>query len=202
MSKPPKRLQKGFTIIELMVATTVFSLILMVCLASFIQVSRMFYKGYNMARTQEATRMVAESIADDIRFAQLPPTVPAPDYFCVGLHRYKFDFGNHMGDAPWDLATNYGIVRENIVGGCPSPTIAGSGSAEEEMLTEGMQLNRFNVSCANKRCLVDIHVVFYGVETDVFTPSATDSNAQCTGSLSGSQYCATATFTNTILQSL
>jgi prepilin-type N-terminal cleavage/methylation domain-containing protein len=104
--------KNGFTIIELLVATVVFSLILIVATAAIIQVGRMYYRGITYARTQEVVRNTTEEIAQAIQFSTQPIKVPnypsgvvnygpiidvnlngaGEDtfYFCVGPKRYSF----------------------------------------------------------------------------------------------------------------
>jgi prepilin-type N-terminal cleavage/methylation domain-containing protein len=111
LGSPPDKdkRQKGFTIIELLVATLVFSIVLIVVLSAFVQTSRLFYKGVNMDNTQESTRTITQDIADDIKFSQSAPTSflieysspTSPSYssvthsgrFCIGLHRYSYQLG-------------------------------------------------------------------------------------------------------------
>src|SRR6266498_3833396 len=68
--KGKRRIDNGFTIIELMVATTIFSIVLMVILASFLQIGRMFYKGISINNTNEATRTLVDDITSDIKLSQ------------------------------------------------------------------------------------------------------------------------------------
>lgn len=206
---------KGFTIIELLVATVVFSVVLVGILAAFIQVSRMFYKGVNMANTQTAARVITQDIENDITFASsTPPDVSAnggtaSGSFCVGAHRYAYYLGVPVGTA---LS---GVYRETMVNGCPPLTGAGgqavaTGTADQ-LLSNGMQLNQLSLSCSVGRCRVGVHVIFYGATPDGLFGTANYSavypsnpwlapDAECTGSLTSSQYCATATFNRTILQ--
>jgi prepilin-type N-terminal cleavage/methylation domain-containing protein len=84
---------KGFTIIELLVATSIFSLVLLVILASFLQIGRMFYKGVSVSNTNESARSLLDSITRDVRFGQSPTGVKnegGKSYFCAGSHRYTF----------------------------------------------------------------------------------------------------------------
>jgi prepilin-type N-terminal cleavage/methylation domain-containing protein len=194
------RKQAGFTIIELLIATSVFSFVLMIFLASFIKIGDMFYKGVNMANTQEAARSVLDNISNDVRFSKGAPHYVAPDatgvgYFCVGLHRYKFMLGKQVGDP----GTPFGLLRENISGGggCPSPSTL-AGSSPTELLNNRMQLNRMNLSCTTSVCSVSILIVFYGSDSSVLVPNATDPNATCSGGLSTSQFCATADYTSSV----
>lgn len=206
MAKKP-----GFTLIELMIATLIFSLVLVVLLAAFLQIGRLFYKGISMSHTQESTRSALQDISDDITLAKDAPIQPAgKDYFCVGLHRYKYVYKYQLGDDYDALANKYGIIREDVAAGCPDPATPGSGSNAQELLDNGMQLNDLTINCSNGVCRIHLHVIFYGADKDVFA-SPKDSgltgdaarnapDAECTGSLQGSQYCATADFTSTVLQ--
>src|SRR5581483_325395 len=112
----PTRDSRGFTIIELLIATLVFSVVLVVILAAFVQISRLFYKGVMMSRTQEDTRNVVQSIASDLQFSQTSSNItaasaPSSGFFCVGLHRYKYRIGYQLGSS---ASNDYGIYRENV----------------------------------------------------------------------------------------
>jgi prepilin-type N-terminal cleavage/methylation domain-containing protein len=205
---------RGFTIIELLIATVVFSVVLLVFLAAFLQISRLFYKGVSMNNTQESARNVVQDISDDLKFSNNTPST-GPGYLCIGLHRYKYNLGYQLGSASGP--GNYGILREDVSVACPAPSVPGSGSKPKEILDNGMQLNALSVNCnsAIGRCLINIHLVFYGGASDVFTSSehpgnttadhiaaSKDPDALCTGDINSSQYCAVADYNSTVIQGL
>lgn len=68
MKEQKRSNQKGFTIIELMIATTIFSLVLMICLAAIMNITRTYYQGTLQARTQNRVREIVDEIADEIRY--------------------------------------------------------------------------------------------------------------------------------------
>lgn len=198
-----KRSLGGFTVIELLVATTVFSIVLIVFLSAFLRISQLFYKGVNMARTQEAARGVMQSISDDIQFFQQTPTIGA-NYFCVGIHRYVVNPGVQVGSGPGQR----GITREVIGSGCPSPAVVAVNSDNAtELLDVGMQANNLALVCLNGQCTITIKIVFYGADNSVLvspsgaSPAYQAADARCSGPPSSSQYCATADYKATILQS-
>src|SRR3989338_4615433 len=86
----------GFTIIELMIATTVFSLVLLLCTFGLLQVARVYYKGVTGAKVQEALRNVTDNITRVIQFSGgsvVPPpantTGGTPFVFCIDDQRYS-----------------------------------------------------------------------------------------------------------------
>jgi prepilin-type N-terminal cleavage/methylation domain-containing protein len=198
----------GFTIIELMIATIIFSLVLVVLLASFLQIGRMFYKGVSISTTNEATRTLVEDIVDDLHFSQSPvvcdPVTNCPGvkkYFCIGSHRYTYILGTKTKDTditnPKSNTMTAGMVRDTIPG-CPVPSIVGTDP--KQLLGLNMQLNNMEFIPAANGVFVHAHVVFYGIDNSVFvskipgldTPAEalTAHDAYCEGSLFSTQLCA------------
>ena len=205
MAKPQKA--SGFTIIELLVASAVFSVVLVIVMATFIQVSRIFYKGVNMSNTQDDTRNALTSIASDIQFASnTPATVDSGSggsgTFCVGTHLYAYYTDHQVGSS-----NPAGIYREDgNTSVCPPSFDI---TKAEQMLGNGMQLNYLHIDCDGTICHLNTHVIFYGGTPDGLFASASnpgsstpwnEADADCTGALTSSQYCATADFKRTVLQ--
>lgn len=99
--------QHGFTIVELMFATAVFAVILLLCLSALIQLGRLYYKGVTTSQTQEAARNIIDEISQGIQLtgADISPpsfvggpniapgskaTDNATGYFCLGDTRYSY----------------------------------------------------------------------------------------------------------------
>ena len=213
-SKTSSRAQKGFTVIELLIATAVFSVVLIIFLTALLRISELFYKGVNISDTQEATRNALQDITDDLQFSNQAPDI-GTDYFCIGNHRYAFNKGVQVGSG---LPNDYGIVRE-VISNCkpltgPNSQPVNLGSAEK-LLDPGMQVNDLTVKPINGAVSVSILVVYYGSNKGVFqsnTPGVINNpndplynayqatDAQCTGLPSSSQFCATAQYNSTVLQ--
>jgi prepilin-type N-terminal cleavage/methylation domain-containing protein len=206
-----RRRQHGFTIVELLIATAVFSVVLLVFLTALVRISELFYKGVSMSNTQEAARNVIQDISDDLQFYNRKPVIGS-NYFCVGIHRYSYNIAVKVG-----VGGNHGITRETITGACPSPATQPVNYATgEELLDPGMQLNQFSLTpCPNSLCQVHLHLVFYGDDNRVFfssTPGYVNDihsasynadkapDAVCTGDDSSSQFCSVADYDSTILQ--
>jgi prepilin-type N-terminal cleavage/methylation domain-containing protein len=197
-----KKTERGFTIVELLIATTVFSLVLIVFLTAIIRISELFYKGVTMSNTQEAARNIVQDISDDIQFYQQQPVIGA-NYFCVGAHSYTYSLYTKV-----DRSTSHGIIREVINGGCPSPTTQPVDyNKGEELVDTGMQLNKLTLSnCANGLCTISIHLIYYGADSSVLispsgsSPAAQAPDATCAGPASSSEFCAVADYQSTVLQ--
>ena len=192
-----------------MIATTAFTVLLAIIMTSFLQIGRMYIKGVNLSLVQEDSRNITDSISNDIRFSGNPPTlahIPTglggdnSGYFCVGNHRYRVNLYQQVTDTS---DTTKGVVRENVGPSCPQPGSPGDNPTDSvQMLNNGMQLNQLTLKCAATNiCTIGINVVFYGSDPTVLSPSATNPNAKCIGSLAGSQFCANTSYTTTVLQS-
>lgn len=201
--------QTGFTLIELMIATTIFSIVLTVILASFLQIGRMFYKGVSTNNTNESTRTLVDDISNDVRLADGATdavrigTVGDKYYFCIGTHRYTYVLKqpvtatNITNLNPQSMSA--GVVRDTPAS-CDATTAAGSD--KQQLLGPNMQLNALEFKCAATGCTIHAHVIYYGADKTVFAspnhPSYTpaqainEPDARCSGNLLSTQFCSMA----------
>jgi prepilin-type N-terminal cleavage/methylation domain-containing protein len=208
---------QGFTLIELMIATIIFSMVLLVMLAGFLQVSRMFYKGVTISSTNEAARTLVDSIINDYRFTQSAVPIASSGskrYFCIGSHRYTYITAGNAGVgakvdsgdlvAPTSNSMKAGIVVDTV-STCNAPNNIGTNA--RQLIGLNMQLNDFNFIPANNGVFVHARVVFYGVDNQVFTSVANpnnpdlallDADAHCEGDLLNTSFCAMADFRSTV----
>lgn len=114
--------QKGFTIVELLVSTVIFSLILLGAMAALVQIGRLYYKGVTTSVTQEKARSTISEISQSIQFSSQDVTPPnvvltgpqipiveadlgadADDvtaFFCIGPRRYTYAIDRKMSLNP------------------------------------------------------------------------------------------------------
>lgn len=218
--------QSGFTIVELLVALTVFSLVLLLCLVALIQIGRMFYKGISLSRTQEVARSIATDINNDLVLSKGIVEVGSDagsnlSWYCISGHRYTYELGKKLG-----TDATAGVRRDSLVNNSAcSPVVSGSvnlganvfSDQTKEYLGEGMRVNVFDIqNCASGLCTVQVRVLFG--EDDLFSsgsvplpgnPTAADyaltsaqADARCTGSISSSQFCATADVSTSVFKRL
>lgn len=101
--------QKGFTLVELLIATTVFSIILLAASAALVQVGRLYYKGVIASRVQNTARTVMDDISRSVQFSDgsytpvpndpdAPSSTPPIQAYCVGNVRYTYVLGMQVNN--------------------------------------------------------------------------------------------------------
>jgi prepilin-type N-terminal cleavage/methylation domain-containing protein len=152
-NNPSAASAKGFTIVELMIASAVFSTVLLVALTGFLQIGRLFYKGVSETQTQDTTRQVVSDISSNLKATSSTVAIPQTfagagqpySYFCAGAYRYTY--GTYMTGAdsghttqfvsslasiydPSAANVNMGLVKDRVgSGNCPQPCANGSTNA-------------------------------------------------------------------------
>lgn len=125
---------KGFTLIELMIASVVFATLLLFSTAIIIQIGRLYQKGLTTTRTQESVRRITDEISGAIQFSGdtirtsgvAPIKVGANTGFeadayaiCTGSVRYSYAIGAQVSDAAdagkYDrLATSKNLIKHGL----------------------------------------------------------------------------------------
>lgn len=198
--------QRGFTLVELLVATTVFSLILLVATTGIVQLGRLYYRGITDSKTQEVTRAVFEDISRSVQFAKgQRRDVPAAllpagvTQFCIGDTRYSYSINEKVTSS-----SSTGLRATRI-----SPTDNCLGAvAGQQMLDQNMRLLDLRVAPIGSSSGYDVLVkVAYGdndllnlYQDDGSTRTAVSIDAgQCKSGTAGSSFCAVAQL-NTIIK--
>lgn len=196
----------GFTIIELMIATMIFSVVLLLCTTGLLQIGRMYYKGVTNSKTQETARAIVEEISQAIQFnggSVISPIMSsgvAPDVstgFCVGEHRYSMLLGKELIEDP----SKHGLVEDQLPA-CSSSSLAqdlGSGTAltsgSREFLAPLMRVANLSVQSQGSNLYrVTVRVV-YGDDDLLDNPNGTDAACKTT---TGSQFCSVAELTTVV----
>lgn len=211
---------QGFTIVELLIATAVFSVMLLGATFALVQVSRMYYKGVLVARTQDVARNVVDSVSRPMQLEGLSQreavsvsTIDGREVRvrCIGNQRFTYTIGPQVdrsvtpgtvaGDKVrhvlWrDLldqrfpCTAVDLTREN-------PTQGTNGIDGEDLLTDKMRLSNFRIVATTGGTYIIEVGVFYG-ERDLMLPEISLNPAalpvSCKGSSTGGQWCAFAEY--------
>jgi prepilin-type N-terminal cleavage/methylation domain-containing protein len=178
---------KGFTIIELLISTVIFSVILLVITGAIIQFGRIYYRGVVQSKTQERSRAIIDSVAKDLQFSKPNSFSGAPGAGCYSI-------GNH----------SYVYTQDSlriVEGDC-------SGTGGLQMLGERMRLITFDVAKdpVNSEAY-NVHVrVVYGANDDFEknNPSDTtgDPKKPCNPIIIGGQFCAVSELNTTVVSRL
>lgn len=195
---PRTSTQKGFTIIELMISTAVFSTILIVVLTAVTQIARIYYKGITTAKTQETARILIDRISQEIQYS---PAATIPTYVtdgtknvrCIGNSRFFYVLNQKK------TSTNYGLWSDDSAAGSNACTTAtdlsnlfiptGPPAVNfRELLPEKMRIVKFDISGIGNLYTVTIRVL-YGDDDLIDVPGGDVSQSTCKGSTVGTQFC-------------
>lgn len=187
--------QKGFTIVELMIATTVFSFVLLVASSGVIAIGRLYYKGVTSAKTQEAARSIIEDVSRARQFTggdySFGGAAGGLQSFCFGQDRYTYLINNRVTDDS-TLGIRHDINAD--IGNCAPISSGGT-----ELLDKNMRLLNFTVSSVGGgQFSINVRVA-YG-DNDLLTTydnsgvpnGLPSSGAECKSGIAGSNFCAVA----------
>ncbi len=189
---------KGFTLVELMIAITVFSVLLLLAGASMTQISRLYYKGVIVSKTQNVSRSIIDDISRTVQFSSVSAVAGdnlAPTYksACIGNTRYTYVINKQI-----KTENDHALWKDKVSssGACPPLDLSDNTVLESsngtELLEPGMRLKEFSISTTSGTDIVDITVsVIYGDDDLVkFNDSAKTQPISCKGDVTGSQWCA------------
>ncbi|MBW3569135.1 prepilin-type N-terminal cleavage/methylation domain-containing protein [Candidatus Parcubacteria bacterium] len=201
MIRGKKNNQKGFTVVELMIATVIFSLVLVIASSSVIAIGRLYYKGITSAKTQNAARMVMEDISRSIQFSkgymgtEDPPAPGGEQAFCFGVDVYSYRINTKVD---LDVADARALVH-TARGDGDDLTKCIPDFTGKELLADNMRLLDFSITSpptAPNQSNIFINVA-YG-DNDLLTHYDDSGNligsagdARCKGG-AGSYFCSTA----------
>jgi type II secretory pathway pseudopilin PulG len=218
------RAQGGFTVIEFMVATLVFSTVLLGTTFAIIQISRIYQRSLNDSKTQAATRNLIDTVAQSIQFSgsseTVPVTVPAnTNAICLGNRQYVYVLGRQISDDLGITKSKHGFITrqsdscaitEDIITTTP---VDGNPS---ELLSKGMRLVSFSVTPSTAGLYTVSARVAYGDDDLLCIPSEgncsniddvlsdnkfMNTDIRCKTGI-GSQFCSVSELTTTVQRRL
>ncbi|HLC91522.1 MAG TPA: type II secretion system protein [Candidatus Saccharimonadales bacterium] len=176
--------QRGFTIIEMMISTVVFSLILLLVTYGILQIGRTYTKGVTETKTQQTARAVMDAITQDIQFYKsgVVTTNSAGGKYvvCVGNNRYTAFLGQQLIDSAPDHAL---LVDYALSGGCTGAPQNQAAPFEPstnpvELLAPLMRVANLSVT-PRSAGLYEVHVrVVYGENNVLINPTGIDASCQ------------------------
>lgn len=199
------QMQKGFTIVELLIATMVFSVVLLVLTAGIIQIGRVYYKGITESQTQAATRAIVNAVKQDLQFSSgaVVPGISSGGMKanCIGNRVYQYTNALYTG-------TSTGIVSGTLsAGSCaPGMSLPASLTRPQELLGNRMRVINFSVTTVSADFYTVVVRVASGENDLLCSPSRSDcstptdtfsgyaasgvpTDTTCKNIRTGSQYC-------------
>jgi prepilin-type N-terminal cleavage/methylation domain-containing protein len=197
---------EGFTIIELLVSTLVFGVVLLIITTAILQISRVYYRGITEAKAQNATRNIVDTLAQNIQFngGNVTPTPPNPTAgasyaFCIGNQQYSYTLGYQLADNPTSAQTYHALVNQNLPGcvsSSPAQNVRNQTVTGRELLGPSMRLAKLEVtSLTDTLYKISVRVV-YGDDDLLTNPNAADAN--CIAQRAGTQFCASSELTTIV----
>ncbi len=215
-----KSIQAGFTIVEMMMATMVFSVIMLVAAGTVVRFTTNFQRGVIATTTQNTARSVIDTISQSLQLYGDNFSNTATGY-CIGSTAYSYVLGRQLrSDGQRHVLVEQ---KEGLPLGCGTIQNLASNPANpagQELLSENMRLAQFDITPRNDG-LFDLTIrVVYGDDDLLCVAGVNDSSAkdcsspspmanvaslskeelknlQCKGQ-KGSQYCAVSEITTTI----
>ena len=206
----------GFTIIELMMASILFSVVLLILTYGVIHITDIYYRGVAVTTTQNTARNIVADISQTIEFGGGPVSTAdvvgttdlgaswagVTQAFCIGNRAYYYQLGDEMvsSDPGIDQGLDALVVLDND-SACPNlttPYDLASGyipNGGQEMLQPDMRLSKLIViRDPNIPNLYDIDIqVSYGSDDSLYNPTSYngDKSVTCIGGISN-RFCDTA----------
>ena len=201
------RHQRGFTLIELMIAISTFSVLLLVCFGAFIYLGHLYYKGATESRTNEIVRTIINDISQAIQFSgvTIEPIVADPPTdgwaaTCIGHRKYSYRLQNttmspsvgvqldpeatgYNFSAGSQKATSVFVVSNGNCAGTAVPT----NTQQYELLDKNMRLLEFKIEpdVDSRLFTIDIAIAYGGdpehpdLDSEIFVMDSNDGIIQC-----------------------
>lgn len=155
-SKSKQKIEAGFTLVELMIATTVFAVVLLIVTFGILQVTRTYYKGATTTKTQQAARSIIDQISQAIQFSGSDPVItpstdPAygtPANFCINGTRYSYMLNRQLAvpaDPAKSQATHVLVSDSNSACKTATPIPLDSASLNLSSYTKAKELMATNM---------------------------------------------------------
>jgi len=196
----------GFTIVELLIATLVFSVVLLIVTSGIMQVTRVYMKGVTETNTQNTARSVMDTISQAIQFGGgvVTQTATSPvsgtDYaFCIGSQQFSYRLGWQVENGT--NATNHqawhGLVQRSAAD-CSAQNLGNQAVSGRDLIGQHMRLANLIVqSIGNNQYKVQVRIV-YGDDDLLNNPTAT--SAKCKDIRAGTQFCSQAELTSVVVK--
>ena len=215
--------QRGFTIVEFMIATSVFGVVLLIVTAAVLYISRQYQNSLYASSTQAATSNLVDTVAQSIKFSSTPISstshASGTKSYCIGTKQYLYVVGKQVdGGNAATKTRNAVIARQNSNCTLESIITSQPSGSPQELLGRGMRLSKLTIttSPASPALYTVSARVVYGDDDLLCSPSVSGScSSSATMSAvdlarsdiicrpqSGSEFCAVSELSSTVYRRL
>lgn len=135
--------KKGFTLIEFLLSSAIFSFFLVIVMIGFMQINRSYNRGLTVKSVQQSARIIVEDISrtiannpGQVTFLEPDATNPSsPDSFRMCIDTVKYSWNgvdsnmDYTDEAYTDDTAQFILVKSNVGDSCEeAPSIAGAKS--------------------------------------------------------------------------
>lgn len=208
MKRIHKTNQEGFTIVELLIATAVLSMIILLTTVMITSIGNLYYKGVIQSRTQANARTITDDISQHLKFTDGDVWQSTQVYsgktinsYCINGARYSYIVGVQLGqinhvlwrDVPSGSCAPVDITLVNPLNADGSASVGGT-----EMIAPSSRLTAFSITQTTLTSPLSISVgVAYGEVS--LTTAASGPDVRCLGG-AGDRFCASVYLATTVTQ--
>lgn len=207
---------QGFTIIELLIASTVFSVVLLLVLQGVMHIGRLYYKGLSAARTQALGRRLSDEFTQALQFGGSgvqadalvsPPSGGSSAIFCVGSYRYKVTFNRQLDPVATGSRQSTQVLLRQVRNDVTVCSTTDPFDAPTELMDKGMRIVKMQIlPVASRSGLYTVSLRIIAGDDDLLNysnPAAADQpaiyqTATCRDSSVGGQFCADSSLSSTV----
>lgn len=223
MKQKEQKRDQGFTIVELMVALSVLSVILVMATVVLINIGGLYSKGVNQANLQNTARNILTDVSNAVQYSGTAPLLACASggsgscgtlpysVACIGNVRYTYFLGTtsqpaEIGDTINGKVLQHVLWRDTMVSPSASCTPldltqTSPSASGYEMVPVRTELTRFAITpIAGESGTYSITVTMASGPEDI--PKINPDGSVSCNTVIGDQYCATSDLTTSVTRAL
>jgi len=149
------KLSEGFTIVELLIAMTGFSFILLLVTIVMINIGNIYSKGINQTRLDDAVRYISSDLSRQFKYNKVSNFSSSPEdatedikAYCIGSTKYTYITGYKIGDKYKSRVLQHVMLKTSIQEGeseCSPEDLYSNASRGEELIPKNSSISFFEV---------------------------------------------------------
>ncbi len=176
---------RGFTIVETMIAVAVFTFIAGIATFVTIQLSKSYQQGVTRSKLDTAARNVNYLFTQAVQYTKSPMTQPAtaPSIFPAGQNWYVWCAGNYRFS--WRISSGSTIYIDSLFedkisdqANCTSASFSSSGSSTQLLTTPGTFVSLFDIQ--NTSNVWDLRMAIASGDINSFRNNTVSANLATT----------------------